>query len=573
MQPLVLANGMYLRSTEFNVGSHLDSAHVMAMNAGKESVTDLGVIRPFITSGFLGLQPTLSFSGLGQNRIFSDSHIYKMSQPLTVKEFYVLELKSSGDKLGMGGETFKVKFNSRKYDNLWIITPDPQSGLDFLITTDEIVKDGDGWIFTLQLKGTNSNSRFVDAIYFQPGSKFYGKSTVHAEYSQTYSSIPEFDGGMRSYFNFVGQTSSQLHYSVTRDAAKATMSNHVTYALDQYREVIELYRFHPGTLGYNVSNLSPEQKMAYGNNAYSFYQAKYGGNAKDAMKADLVETKWIPKIEALTLATLQNLVHNEAWYGTGGKVHVDGKTTNNSSLGLFYQFNMGNTHIYNPYDFSLAKLETIVASLLVDRQEPYATEKVFVVKTGRGGYSLATTAISQLPAQMGLLMSATDTGIVQGFSANNNHLKVATPTYDSYRMRNGYGWLKFEIDPALDPVSANDITNPVLALSQQIGGSRLSSFIYIIEDLKGGLAGDNVREIVYKHDWDIRASVNQGKLAYMGAPTFNGGMWQRSSHHPGYEVFFEQNHKAYVLLDPSRSLIIKPVNPRTKKPIFSDMFG
>lgn len=562
-----------MRSTEFNLKSHVDSAHVTSVNAGKEDITDLGIISPFITTGYLGLANTIRFGEGGVNRIMAGGHIYKMSQPLTAKEFYVIELLSRQDQLGRGGEEIRVKFNSRKYDNLWVITPDPNTGLDFLVTTKEIVKDGDGYIYTLILDGANSNDRAAEHIYFQPGSKFFGKYTYDAEYNQTFSSVPDVEGGMREYFNFVGQTSSQIHYSVTREAAMMPMSQQANHLLDEYKEVIEIMEFAPGTLGYNVSNLSFEEKRSFKNNVMSVYSSKYGKSAENKFVGDLVGTSWVPKIEALAQATLQQMVHTMAWYGTGGKVRIDGKTQGTNPLGMWFQLAMGNRHIMNPYDFSLQSLEAAITSRLVDRVEPYKDEKIYVVRTGRGGYANATNEIAKQPAQMGLLMDATSTNIVQGFGGNNAHLKVATPTYDMYRMRNGYGWLKFEIDPALDPVTASDITNPVLPYSNQIGGSRLSSFIYIIEDLMGAYNSDNVCEIVYKHDWDMRGSVNQGNLAYMGAPTFKGGMWQRSSNHPGFEVIYQQRHKAYVIKDTSRALTIVPLNPFTNKPLYSTLFG
>ena len=571
--PLVLQNGIYMRSTEFNMQSHIDAAHVTSVNAGKEEITNLGIIKPFITTGYMGLSNTIRFGEGGVNRIFSNGHIYSMSQPLTAREFYVLELITKRDQLGRGGEEFQVKFNTRRFDNLWVITPDPNTGLDFLITTKEIVKDGDGWIYTLVIDGVNAADRSVEAIYFQPGSKFFGKYTYDAEYNQTYSSLPDVEGGMREYFNFVGQTSSQIHYSVTREAAVMPVSTQTVHLLDKYREIVEIMEFAPGTLGYNVSNASPEIKRALNNNPLNMYVEKYGKNAEKRFVDDLVGTAWVPAVEALAIATLQKMVHTMAWYGTGGKVQIDGKTQGNNPLGMWFQLAMGNRHIMNPYDFSLQTFEAIVTSRLVDRQEPYKNEKVFTVRTGRGGYANATHQISKLPAQLGVLMDASSTNFVQGFGGDNAHLKVATPTYDMYRMRNGYGWLKFEIDPALDPVVANDITNPVLPYTNQIGGSRLSSYIYIIEDLMGAYQSDNVCEIVYKHDWDIRGSVNQGNLAYMGAPTFKGGMWQRSSNHPGFEVIFQQRHKAYVIKDTTRALTIVPLNPFTNKPIFSTLFG
>ena len=45
------------------------------------------------------------------------------------------------------------------------------------------------------------------------------------------------------------------------------------------------------------------------------------------------------------------------------------------------------------------------------------------------------------------------------------------------------GKLEFELAPGLDPIDANDHINPIVPLSNgTIGGHRLSSYMFIIED-------------------------------------------------------------------------------------------
>jgi hypothetical protein len=41
---------------------------------------------------------------------------------------------------------------------------------------------------------------------------------------------------------------------------------------------------------------------------------------------------------------------------------------------------------------------------------------------------------------------------------------------------------------------------------------------------------------------------------------------------PGFEVYVEKKLKAYRLVDPTKSLIIKPINPFTGKMIFEPVY-
>ena len=42
---------------------------------------------------------------------------------------------------------------------------------------------------------------------------------------------------------------------------------------------------------------------------------------------------------------------------------------------------------------------------------------------------------------------------------------------------------------------------------------------------------------------------------------------------PGFEVYLEKRFKAYRLIDPTKSLLIKPINPNTGKVIFEPVFA
>jgi len=563
--PLVLNNGVYLQTTEYDHHSHLDQSHVKHLSRGKEKITDLGIVQPFVTAGYLMKPYLYSFSNMGQNRVYVDGHIFKWGHPTHDEPCYIMEDISGRDKPGIAGEKFKIKVNKRKYDHGYIIAVDQHDPHHLLITPDEIIEDGDGVILTVKLKSVDQANRWFPKEYLRPGTKFFPITTVETEYSETYSSIPTFSGGMREYFNTVGYTSAQLHYSVTRDAAFSKISKETVAGLDKYREIVEMYVFRPGSTGYDLSLQGHGPQMLKAG-----YQKKYGSKYKDAMKYDIVKRMWVPKIEALGMAWLEAMVEQEAIWGSGGLIDYDGKTKAQSSLGLFHQLNMGNQHIYNLFNFTLEKFEFILASRIKDRIEPFKGNKI-VIKTGQGGLALIKNMLRRQPSKAGMVLQGND--YITGIGKNNNQgLGWTNPEFNNWEMANGYGNVSFELAPGLDPIDANPQVNPIVPMSKGIGGHRLSSYMFIIDDITNADSG-NIVELVYGPDWDYRHSVIQGKMAYMGNTFGNSGSWQRSNHHPGFEVFMEKRHKAYFVKDITKSLLIKPINPFNGRPIYDPTFG
>lgn len=563
-QPLVLVNGVYLRTNEYNTKAHLDSADVMQMNHGHQKVTDLGLITPFVNAGYLVNPQLYTFSNLGQNRVELDGHLFKFSHPVAEKPFFVVEDLSGQDKPGLAGEKFRVKFNHRKYDNGYVLAYDVHDPLHVIVTEDEIVKDGDGWIYTLRIKASGRSGKYMPKRFLQPGTVYFPVTTLETEFSQNYSSIPEFSGGVREYINHVGYTRAQISYSVTREAAKSKFSNNATIALEQAKQVIEMYKFRDGSFGANL-NLRGESPV-------SAYTKQFGGAAAEMMDRDIVESAWVPRTDALAMSMLELMVETEAIFGAGGTVEWDGKGSTQTSLGLFHQFNMGNTISFNLYDLSLTQFEFFLAQRLKDRIEPFgSTQNVIQIVTGRGGFALAKSWMRGLPSQNGLVWNADK--FVQGANASgpNQSLHFATPDFISYDMMNGYGRVEFHLNPGLDPIEANEYVNPIVPISNNIGGHRLSSYMFMISDIIENGDNGNVLELVYGPDWDFEKSVIVGKLPYMGQSRYNGA-YQRSNHHPGYKVILEKRHKAYFLKDATKSLLIKPLNPRTGRPIFSGFF-
>ena len=217
--PKTLNNGIYLQAREYDYHVHLDHAHLMQMEAGKaQDATDLGMITPWITTGYMERPGMWDLIGKGKNRvIYMDGHIFTWKTPIADQPTYVVEDVSSMDKPGIEGTTFKMKLNKRTFGNSAIITPDKFSGIELYVTADEIRNDGDGFIYTVKLNTTNKKLKWFPKEYLQAGTIFFQIGSVIGEYGKTYNDFGSIKTGYNEFYNYVGHGIANVHFTVTRD--------------------------------------------------------------------------------------------------------------------------------------------------------------------------------------------------------------------------------------------------------------------------------------------------------------------------------------------------------------------
>lgn len=554
--PFTLNNGIYLQTREFDYHVHLDKAHLMQMEAGKErSATDLGMITPWITTGYMERPGMWDMIGKGKNRtLYMDGHIFKWQQPLADQPTYIVSDVSGVDKPGIEGTTFKIKLNKRTFGHSAIITPDKFSGLELFITPDEITNDGDGFIHTVKLNTTNKKLKWFPKKYLQAGTIFFQIGSIIGEYGETYNDFGSIKTGYREFYNYVGEGYANTHFTVTRDAALSTISKECVVGLQKYRKVIEMYQLRPGSAAYDISRT--------GQNTYADMLSAYtklgykGDEAVKALNRDIVKNAWIPEVEAVAMTMVERDVEFYSMWGAGGTLDVEGRTKVRLPIGLFHQMNLGPTYNYNIPKFTLKKLESWISSRLKDKIDPYG-QNVIKIGTGLGGLKLVRGQMLDVAQSLGFQYDSAK--YVKG--SDNQKLYLDAPNFLSYRM--SFGIVEFVHVPALDPIQANDVENPM------IDGHRLSSYMYIIDDLSA--QNDNIHEIVYGPDFDFHHFYINGRMNYMDNPNMSSsrsGPYQASNLNPGFEVYIEKRHKAYWMKDPTKSLLIKPYNPRTGRPIF-----
>jgi len=559
--PLTLNNGIYLQTKEYDYNVHLDKAHLMQMEAGRaQASTDLGMITPWITTGYMERPGMWDLIGKGKNRtLYMDGHIWKWQQPLADQPTYIIEDVSGVDKPGIEGTTFKIKLNKRSFGNTAIITPEKFSGIELYVTADEIKQDGDGCIYTCKLNTTNKKLKWFPKEYLQAGTIFFQIGSVIGEYGEVYNDFGSIKTGYREFYNYVGEGYANTHFTVTRDAALSRISKNCVMGLQQYRKVIEMYQLRPGSAAFDISR---QGQNTYADMLGAYSKAGYKGeDAVKALNADIVKRAWIPEVEATAMTIVERDVDFYSMWGAGGTLDVEGKTQVRMPVGLFHQMNLGPTYNYNIPKFQLKKLDAWITSRLKDKIDPYGTN-VIKIGTGLGGLKVVRGQMLDVMQASGLTLQ--HDRYVKG--SDNQKLYLDLPNFISYRM--SFGIVEFVHIPALDPIQANDLENPM------IDGHRLSSYMFIIDDLSA--SNDNIHEIVYGPDYDFHHFYINGRMNYMDNPNMSSsksGPYQASNLNPGFEVYIEKRHKAYWVKDITKSLLIKPFNPRTGRPIFEPYFG
>lgn len=558
--PYSLQNGIFLQTREYNHKFHLDKAHLFAMEGGENpaDATDLGMIVPWISSGYMERPGMFDMIKGGANRIMTDGHIWKWQQPLAEQPTYSVGDVSGQQKPGLDGNRFKIKLNKRSFGNGDIITVEKFSQVELYVTEDEIYgDDAAGYTYTVKLHTTSAKYRSWPKEFLTAGTIYFRKGSAAGEYSRRFATLGNIKTGYREFYNYVGEATAHVEFEVTRDAAYSKISEKCLVGLQQYRKVIEMYQFTPG------SPLSDAVLRGESPINYLMKQGMSEKQAADTVNKSIVKKAWVPEVEALGMKKIEMDVEMMATWGAGGVLEVEGNTLVHLPVGLFHQVNLGSTFSYNIPLFNLEKIEAYLTSRVKDKLDPYGQNEL-IVGTGRAGLKLVRPQILERVKQAGLFIDDGGGRYIKG--TDNQMLMFDGPNFLSYRWE--FGIIKFVHVPALDPIVANDFENPIY------GGERLSSYIFIIDDLSA--EGNNVHEIVYGPDWDFNWRYINGKMNYLDAKSSGSGSlapFQSSSQHPGFQVFMEKRHKAYWIKDITKSLLIKPINPRTGRPIFEPIYS
>ena len=531
----VLNNGIFLRDTQYNASSHVDSYHLVNMLKDAEPM-DLGPVDIWAMTQKVEM-PLYQMSSFGGKNVINVDNVrgeYKWQTPVAQDLAYIIEdIEPLNLAKGVDGTTFKLKLNKREFGHGDIITYDKYNGVEmYIVPEEDILPIGDGFIYTVQLVN-NDNYKFLDNKYLANGTKFFRKGSARGEYGERFSDI-QTKSGFREFYNYVGGAEAHVYYSIS---SRADMMIKGGMNADGTVPVTEIWRNFDKSMDPAISNI---EDMV----------AKMG---KDYVKraignGDLSRT-FLTSMEAAHLTKIATDIETYLMWGHGGRLRQDGPDDLRLSVGLWRQLDSSFKRVYNKSSFSLELFRSELYNFYAGRVEFQGPDpkRQLIVQTGIGGMRMVNEAIKREAASSNLSILAADIGAITNKGMDLG-FGFAYTSYIILFLAN----VKFVLNPAFDNIHTNDIENPI------IDGNPLSSYSFIIFDIT-----DNTNDNIYllKLSWDnqLKWWYQNGTMDYMG----RSQGFQSSGQFNGYRVYMTQTMPAIWVKDPTKVLKIVMRNPIT----------
>jgi hypothetical protein len=535
----VLNNGIFLRDTQYNASSHVDSYHLVNMLKDAEPM-DLGPVDIWAMTQKVEM-PLYQMSSFGGKNIINVDNVrgeYKWQTPVAQDLPYIVEdIEPANLAKGIDGTTFKIKLNKREFGHGDIITYDKFNGCElYVLPTEDILPIGDGFIYTVQLVN-NDNYKFLDNKYLTSGTKIFRKGSARGEYGERFSDI-QTKSGFREFYNFVGGAEAHVHYSIS---SRADMMIKGGMNADGTVPVTEIWRNFDKSMDPSISNI--EDMVATMGKDY----------VKRAVANGDLSRTFLTSMEAAHLTKIATDIETYLMWGHGGRVRQDGPDDIRLSVGLWKQLDSSFKRVYNKSSFSLELFRSELYNFYAGRVEFQGPDpnRQLIVQTGIGGMRMVNEAIKREAVASGLFINAAQgTGGIGAISGRAMDLNFGF-AYTSYVIP-FLANVKFVLNPAFDNIHTNDIENPI------IDGNPLSSYSFIIFDIT-----DNTNDNIYllKLQWDnqLKWWYQNGTMDYMG----RSQGFQSSGQFNGYRVYMTQTMPAIWVKDPTKVLKIVMRNPIT----------
>jgi len=530
----VLNNGIFLRDTQYNASSHLDSYHLVNMLKDAEPM-DLGPVDIWAMAQKVEM-PLYQMSSFGGKNVINVDNArgeYKWQTPVSQDLPYVVCNIEDGSNLGIDGTTFQIKLNKREFGHGDIITYDKYNGTELYITADDIMPVGDGFVYTVQLVN-NDSQKFFDVRFLAEGTKYFRKGSARGEYGERFSDITT-GSGFREFYNYVGGAEAHVHYSIS---SRADMMIKGGMNADGTVPVTEIWRnFDQNANNPSVSSIE------------DMVQTMGKSYVKKAMEnGDLTRT-FLTNLEAAHLSKIASDMETYLMWGHGGRVRQDGPDDIRLSVGLWKQLDNSFKKVYNKAGFSLDLFKSELYNFYQGRVELNGPDpqRQLIVQTGIGGMKMVNEAIKREAVGSGLVINASDVGAITGKGMDLN-FGFSYTSYVIPFLAN----VKFVLNPAFDNLHTNNIENPI------IDGHPLSSYSFVIFDITD-TGNDNI--FLLKLDWDnqLKWWYQNGTMDYMG----KSQGFTSSGQFNGYRVYMSQTMPAIWVKDPTKVLKIVMRNPVT----------
>ena len=534
----VLNNGLFLRDTQYQASSHVDSYHLVNMLRGTEPM-DMGPVDLWAMAQKVEMPLYQMASFGGKNTILVDNPRgeYKWQTPVVQDLPYIVENLESGS-IGADGVTFKLKLNKRIFGHGDIITYDKYNGTELYITADDIIPAGDGFIYTVQMVNNDNTATFDSTSYAAPGTKYFRKGSARGEYGERFSDIM-VQTGFREYYNYVGGAEAHVHYSIS-SRAELMMKGGLNG--DGTIPVTEIWRMFDKQADPSITSL--ETMVSKMGKEY----------VKRAYDNGTLTRSFVTALEAAHLSKVATDIETYLMWGQGGRIKQDGPDDIRLSVGLWKQLDNAYKRIYNKGQFSLELFRAEIFNFYNGKVEFKGPDpkRQLIVQTGMGGMKMVNEAIKREAISAGLTVNAGNggngIGAISGTNAMDLNFGFAFTSYTIPFLAN----VKFVLNPAFDNVHTNDIENPL------IDGYPLSSYNFIIFDITDN-TNDNI--FLLKLSWDnqLKWFYQNGTMDYMGRTQG----FQSNGNFNGYRVYMTQTMPAIWVKDPTKVLKIVMRNPIT----------
>jgi hypothetical protein len=536
----VLNNGIFLRDTNYQASSHVDSYHLVNMLKTAEPM-DLGPVDIWAMAQKVEM-PLYQLSSFGGKNIIMVDNArgeYKWQTPVSQELPYIIEdiIPDNIATPGIDGTTFQIKINRREFGHGDIITYDKYNGVEMYITADDILNLGDGFIYTVQLVN-NDNFRFVDRRFLQNGTKLFRKGSARGEYGERFSDIMT-RAGFREFYNFVGGAEAHVHYSIS---SRADLMIKGGMNADGTVPVTEIWRNFDKSMDPSITKI--EDMVSSMGKDY----------VKRAMSNGSLTRTFLTTMEAAHLTKIATDIETYLMWGHGGRVKQDGPDDIRLSVGLWRQLDNAFKRVYNKNNFNLELFRSELYNFYAGRVEFQGPDpkRQLIVQTGMGGMRLVNEAIKQEALGSTLTINAgtggNGIGAISGTNAMDLNFGFAFTSYVIPFLAN----VKFVLNPAFDNIHTNDIENPI------IDGNPLSSYSFIIFDITD-TGNDNIYLLKLSWDNQLKWWYQNGTMDYMGR---NQG-FASSGQFNGYRVYMTQTMPAIWVKDPTKVLKIVMRNPIT----------
>jgi len=533
----VLNNGIFLRDTNYQASSHVDSYHLVNMLKTAEPM-DLGPVDIWAMAQKVEMHLYQLSSVGGKNIIMVDNARgeYKWQTPVSQELPYIIEdIESANETKGVDGTTFQIKINRREFGHGDIITYDKYNGVEMYITADDVLTMGDGFIYTVQLVN-NDNYRFLDNKYLANGTKLFRKGSARGEYGERFSDIMT-RAGFREFYNFVGGAEAHVHYSIS---SRADLMIKGGMNADGTVPVTEIWRNFDKSMDPSITKI--EDMVSTMGKDY----------VKRAMSNGNLTRTFLTTMEAAHLTKIATDIETYLMWGHGGRVKQDGPDDIRLSVGLWKQLDNAFKRVYNKSNFSLELFRSELYNFYAGRVEFQGPDpkRQLIVQTGMGGMRLVNEAIKNEAVNSGLVIQAASNngiGAITGQGMDLNY-GFAFTSYVIPFLAN----VKFVLNPAFDNIHTNDIENPI------IDGNPLSSYSYIIFDITD-TGNDNIYLLKLSWDNQLKWWYQNGTMDYMG----RSQGFASSGQFNGYRVYMTQTMPAIWVKDPTKVLKIVMRNPIT----------